>query len=42
MAGFDEIAQRLFSTDELVRNFKTLVVIREMKALSPDPVAIED
>ena len=42
MAGFEEIAQRLFSTDELVRNFKALVVIFEMKALSPVPVAIED
>ena len=38
MEGFDELAERLFSTDDLVRNFKTLVVIREMKTFSPVPV----
>jgi len=39
MEGYDELAQRLFSADERVRSFKTLVVIREVKALSPVPVA---
>ena len=39
MEGFDELAQRLFSADERVRSFKTLVMMREMKARSPIPVA---
>lgn len=38
MEGFDELAQRLFSADERVRSFQTLVVIREVKALSPVPL----
>ena len=39
--GFDNLTQRLFSDDERVRSFKTLVVMREMKALSPVPVALD-
>ena len=39
MEGFDELARRLFSADERVRSFKTLVVMREMKSRSPVPVA---
>ena len=42
MEGFDEFAQRLFSADERVRSFKTLVVMREMKSRSPVPVALDD
>ena len=42
MEGFDELTQRLFSADERVRSFKTLVVMREMKARSPVPVALDD
>jgi len=38
MEGYDELAQRLFSADERVRTFKTLVVIRQIKALSPVPI----
>ncbi len=38
MEGYDELAQRLFSADERVRTFKTLVVIRQVKALSPVPI----
>ena len=38
MEGFDQLSQRLFSADDLVRGFKTLVVIREMKSFSPVPV----
>ncbi|MEG8055290.1 Lrp/AsnC family transcriptional regulator [Sphingomonas aerolata] len=38
MESYDELAQRLFSANERVRSFKTLVVIRQVKALSPIPV----
>ncbi len=38
MEGFDQLSQRLFSAGNLVRGFKTLVVIREMKSFSPVPV----
>lgn len=37
MEGYDELAQRLFSANERVRSFKTLVVIREVKPFSPVP-----
>ena len=37
MEGYDELAQRLFSANERVRSFKTLVVIREVKPFSPIP-----
>lgn len=39
MEGYDHLAQRLFSADERVRTFKTLVVIRQVKPFSPVPVA---
>ncbi|RSU45531.1 Lrp/AsnC family transcriptional regulator [Sphingomonas sp. S-NIH.Pt15_0812] len=38
MEGYDELVQRLFSADDRVRSFKTLVVIREIKPSSPVPV----
>ncbi len=38
MEGFDEFTQRLFTDDDRVRSFKTLVVMREMKTRSPVPV----
>lgn len=38
MERYDELAQRLFSANEHVRSFKTLVVIREVKPLSPIPI----
>jgi Lrp/AsnC family leucine-responsive transcriptional regulator len=38
MEGYDELAQRLFSANERVRSFKTLVVIREVKPLSAIPI----
>jgi len=38
MESYDELAQRLFSANERVRCFKTLVVIRQVKALGPIPV----
>ena len=41
MESFDELAQHLFSADERVRSFKTLVVMREMKARSPVPVTLD-
>jgi Lrp/AsnC family leucine-responsive transcriptional regulator len=41
MEGYDELAQRLFSANERVRSFKTLVVIRQIKRLSPVPVDYE-
>ena len=37
MEGYDQLAQRLFSANERVRSFKTLVVIREVKPFSPIP-----
>jgi len=39
MEGYDNLAQRLFAANERVRTFKTLVVIREVKPISPVPVA---
>jgi Lrp/AsnC family leucine-responsive transcriptional regulator len=41
MESYDELARRLFAADERVRSFKTLVVIRQVKELSPIPVARE-
>ena len=41
MEGYDELARRLFAADERVRSFKTLVVIRQVKEMSPIPVAWE-
>jgi Lrp/AsnC family leucine-responsive transcriptional regulator len=38
MEGYDELAMRLFSANERVRSFKTLVVIRQVKPFSPVPV----
>ena len=38
MEGYDALAQRLFAANERVRSFKTLVVIRQVKPLSPVPV----
>ncbi|QNQ09363.1 Lrp/AsnC family transcriptional regulator [Sphingomonas alpina] len=38
MEGYDELVQRLFSANDRVRSFKTLVVIRQVKPLSPVPV----
>lgn len=37
MEGYDDLTQRLFSDDERVRSFETLVVIRDIKPLSPVP-----
>lgn len=42
MEGYDELARRLFAADERVRSFKTLVVIRQVKEMSPIPVAWDD
>jgi Lrp/AsnC family leucine-responsive transcriptional regulator len=39
MENYDALARRLFAADERVRSFKTLVVIRQVKELSPIPVA---
>ena len=39
MEDYSEVAQTLFSDDERVRSFKTLVVIREAKARKPLPAA---
>jgi len=39
MEGYDELVRRLFAADERVRSFKTLVVIRQVKEMSPVPVA---
>jgi Lrp/AsnC family transcriptional regulator, leucine-responsive regulatory protein len=38
MEGYDNLAQRLFAANEKIRTFKTLVVIREIKPMSPVPV----
>jgi Lrp/AsnC family leucine-responsive transcriptional regulator len=38
MEGYDDLALRLFSANERVRSFKTLVVIRQVKPLSPVPI----
>ena len=39
MEDYDELATRLFSHDERVRSFQTLVVMREAKSLKPLPAA---
>jgi len=39
MEDYDELATRLFSHDERVRSFQTLVVMREAKASKPLPAA---
>lgn len=39
MEGYDALVRTLFAADERVRSFKTLVVIRQVKELSPIPVA---
>ena len=41
MEGYDELVRRLFAADERVRSFKTLVVIRQVKEMSPIPVSRE-
>jgi Lrp/AsnC family leucine-responsive transcriptional regulator len=38
MEDYDILAQRLFAAHEKIRNFKTLVVIREIKPRSPVPI----
>ena len=38
MEGYDDLALRLFSANDRVRSFKTLVIIRQVKPLSPVPV----
>ena len=42
MEGYDELARRLFAADERVRSFKTLVVIRQVKEMSPIPIPREN
>jgi Lrp/AsnC family leucine-responsive transcriptional regulator len=42
MESYDELARRLFAADERVRSFKTLVIIRQVKEMSPVPVAWDD
>lgn len=42
MESYDELARRLFAADERVRSFKTLVVIRQVKEMSPTPVAWDE
>lgn len=37
MEGYDALVRRLLAADERVRSFKTLVVIRQVKELSPIP-----
>jgi Lrp/AsnC family leucine-responsive transcriptional regulator len=39
MEGYDTLARKLFAADDRVKSFKTLVVIRQAKDLSPIPVA---
>lgn len=41
MEDYDALVQRLFSANDRVRSFKTLVVIRQVKPLSPIPVGGE-
>ncbi|MBN8807968.1 MAG: Lrp/AsnC family transcriptional regulator [Sphingomonas sp.] len=38
MEGYDDLVQRLFSANDKIRSFKTLVIIREAKLLSAIPV----
>lgn len=42
MESYDALARDLFAADERVRSFKTLVVIRQVKEMSPIPVARGD
>jgi Lrp/AsnC family leucine-responsive transcriptional regulator len=39
MESYDDLVRRLFSADERVRTFETLVVIRDTGGMSPVPVA---
>lgn len=39
MESYDDLVRRLFSADERVRTFETLVVIRETGGMRPVPVA---
>ena len=39
MESYEEMAHRLFASNERVRSFQTLVVLREMKQLSPVPAS---
>jgi len=41
MESYDDLVRRLFSADERVRTFETLVVIRETGGMSPVPAAWE-
>lgn len=41
MESYDDLVRRLFSADERVRTFETLVVIRETGGMNPVPVAWE-
>lgn len=41
MESYDDLVRRLFSADERVRTFETLVVIRETGGMSPVPIAWE-
>ncbi|MDH4746403.1 Lrp/AsnC family transcriptional regulator [Sphingomonas sp. CBMAI 2297] len=41
MESYDDLVRRLFSADERVRTFETLVVIRETGGMSPIPAAWE-
>ncbi|MBB4840761.1 Lrp/AsnC family leucine-responsive transcriptional regulator [Sphingomonas kyeonggiensis] len=40
MESYDDLVRRLFSADERVRTFETLVVIRETGGMSPVPVGV--
>ncbi|WHU02940.1 MULTISPECIES: Lrp/AsnC family transcriptional regulator [unclassified Sphingomonas] len=40
MESYDDLVRRLFSADERVRTFETLVVIRETGGMSPVPVGL--
>ena len=39
MESYDELIRRVFAADVRVRSFKTLVVIRQVKEMSPIPIA---
>ena len=39
MEDYDELATRLFSHDDRVRSFKTLVVLRQARSSKPLPAA---
>lgn len=42
MESYDDLVRRLFSADERVRTFETLVVIRDTGGMSPVPVARDE